>query len=106
MRFQKHEFSLSSTTHRSYRVHATVLIRFRLYTLKRSKKIELPAVAESELYCERDKHARLDIFGHGFHFDVFSTVQTNTICMIFENILKASQSKCMRFSSRVSLDGV
>ena len=58
MRFQKHEFSLSSTTHRSYRVHATVLIRFRLSTLKRSKKIELPAVAT---LCERDKHARLDI---------------------------------------------
>ena len=103
MRFQKHEFSLSSTTHRSYRVHATVLIRFRLSTLKRSKKIELPAVAT---LCERDKHARLDIFGHGFHFDVFSTVQTNTICMSFENILNAFQSKCMRFSSRVSLDGV
>ena len=43
MLFQKYAFSLSPKKHRSIRVHTTVLMRFRLTTLKRSKTIELHA---------------------------------------------------------------
>ena len=42
--FQKYAFSLSSKKHRSIRVHTTVLMRYRLSTLKRSKTIELHVV--------------------------------------------------------------
>ena len=42
---QKYAFSLSSKTHRStIRVHTTVLMLFKLPTLKRSKTIELHVV--------------------------------------------------------------
>ena len=44
MRFQKYAFSLSSETHQSIRVHTNVLMRFRLSTPKRSRKIELRVV--------------------------------------------------------------
>ena len=44
MLFQKYAFSLSSKKHRSIRVHITVLMCFRLSTLKRSKTIELHVV--------------------------------------------------------------
>ena len=44
MLFQKYAFSLSSKKHRSIRVHTTVLMCFRLSTLKRSKTIELHVV--------------------------------------------------------------
>ena len=44
MLFQKYAFSLSSKKHRSIRVLTTVLMRFRLSTLKRSKTIELHVV--------------------------------------------------------------
>ena len=44
MRFQKYVFSLSSETHQSIRVHTNVLMRFRLSTPKRSRKIELRVV--------------------------------------------------------------
>ena len=37
-------FSLSSKTHRPIRVHTTVLMTFRLSTLKRWKTIELQVV--------------------------------------------------------------
>ena len=42
--FQKYAFSLSPKKHRLIRVHTTVLMRYRLPTLKRSKTIELHVV--------------------------------------------------------------
>ena len=42
--FQKYAFSVSSSAHRSIRVHTTVLMHFRLPTLKRLKAIELQVV--------------------------------------------------------------
>ena len=41
MRFQNFAVSLLSKTHRSLPVHTTVLMRFRLFTLKRSKTIDI-----------------------------------------------------------------
>ena len=53
--------------------HATVSMRFRLSTLKRSKTIELHVVTWVELSAYY-KHR---------HLRPFSTVHTNTICMSF-----------------------
>ena len=46
MRFQKYTFSLSSKTQLLIRVHTTVLMRFRLFALKRSKTIEMHVVTK------------------------------------------------------------
>ena len=53
-------FSLSSKTHRSIRIYTNLLMRFHLFTLKRSKTIEL-YVAKATNTCA------YDIFGHRFH---------------------------------------
>ena len=81
MRFQKYAFSLLWKTHRSIRVHTTVLMRFRLSTLKRSKTIKLYVVKKVELYAHATNTRTCDIFGHRFHFDAFSTVHTNTVAI-------------------------
>ena len=53
-------------------------MRFRLCTQKDLKMVELYVVMQGEL----DVHATItcpcNIFSHYFHFDVFSTVHTNS----------------------------
>ena len=66
---------------RSIRVHTTVLMRFRLSALKRSKTIKLYVVKKVELYAHATNTRTCDIFGHRFHFDAFSTVHTNTVAI-------------------------
>ena len=73
----KYAFSLSSKTHRLIRVHTTFLIRFRLSILK------LHVVTYVELYAHASSTRACDNFGHRFHFDAFSTVLINTICLRF-----------------------
>ena len=55
------------------RVHTTVLVRFRLSALKRSK-IKDHVVTYVELYVHAANTRAYDIFGHRFHFEVFSNV--------------------------------
>ena len=57
--------------HRSIRVHTTVLVRFRMYALKRSKTNDLHVVAYVEHYVHAANTRTYDIFGHRFHFEVF-----------------------------------
>ena len=76
-------FSLLSKTRRSIRVHTTVLMRFRLPTLKLSKTIELLVETGVELYVYSANTDAYDIFVHHFHFDAFSIVHTIAICMRF-----------------------
>ena len=57
--------------HRSIRVHTTVLVRFRMYALKRSKTKDLHVVTYVELYVHAANTRTYDIFGHRFHFEVF-----------------------------------
>ena len=83
MRFQKYAFSLLSKTRRSIRIHTTVLMRFRLPTLKLSKTIELLVETGVELYVYSANTDAYDIFVHHFHFDAFSIVHTIAICMRF-----------------------
>ena len=74
IRFQKYAFSFSSKLHRSIRVHTTVLVRFRLSALKRSKTKDLHVVTYVELYVHASNRSAYDIFGHRFHFEAFSNV--------------------------------
>ena len=69
-------FTLSSKKLRAIRVHTTVLMRFRLSTLKRLKTIELHFVTYVELYTHATNTRACDIFGHRFHFDAFKTVHS------------------------------
>ena len=78
MCFQKYAFKLSSKTHLSIRVHATILMRFKLSKLKRSKRRELYVVKKVEFYAHTTNIRTYDIFGHRFHFDAFSTVHTRS----------------------------
>ena len=99
MFFQKYAFSLSPKKHRSIRVHTTVLMRYRLSTLKRLKTIELHVVKYVLLYAHAADTRACDIFGHHFHFDVFSTVQTNTTCVRFrfDPLSTAFSNRCVFF---------
>ena len=85
--------------HRSIRVHTTVLMRYRLSTLKRLKTIELHVVKYVLLYAHAADTRACDIFGHHFHFDVFSTVQTNTTCVRFrfDPLSTAFSNRCVFF---------
>ena len=62
MRFQNFAVSLLSKTHRSLPVHTTVLMRFRLFTLKRSKTIDIARCDVSWTLCACYKHTRLRYF--------------------------------------------
>ena len=79
MRFQKFAFSLSSTTHRSIRVHTTVLLRFRLSTLKRSTT-NCTLGRKLNHMRMRQAHAPAIFSVIVFIFVRFSTANTNTIC--------------------------
>ena len=110
MFFQKYAFSLPPKQHRSIRVHTTVLMRYRLSTLKRLKTIELHVVKYVLLYAHAADTRACDIFGHHFHFDVFSTVQTNTTCVRFrfDPLSTAFSNRCVFFyenARRISVDG-
>ena len=90
MRFQKDPFSFSSKARRSICVHTTVLMRFRLSTLQSSKTIDLHVVTQVEHYVHVTNTRAYDIlqpswyiWRHRFHFDAFSTVRIDTICMRF-----------------------
>ena len=123
MRFQNYAFSFSSKTHRSICVHTTVLMRFRLPTLNRSKTIASHVLTSVELYVHDTNTRPRNIFGHRFHFDAFSIVHINTICMRFrfdplsrafsnycvldENVLRIwteglDASKCLRFQTKTN----
>ena len=76
---------IASKTHRSIRVYTTVLMRFLL---------------SLELHVELCGHAAntrsLDIFGHRFHFDAFSTVHIKTIYVRFrfDPLSRAFSNRC------------
>ena len=104
MRFQKDPFSFSSKAHRSICVHTTVLMRFRLSTLQRSKTIDLHVVTQVEHYVHVTNTRACDIlqptwyiWRHRFHFDAFSTVRTDTICMRFrfDLLSRAFSNRCV-----------
>ena len=75
MRFQKYAFSLSSKTHRSIRVHRTVLMCFRLSTLK-NQKYENDRIARCdvpvEFYVYATDTRACYIFGHPYDMYAFS----------------------------------
>ena len=97
MRFQKYAFPLSLKTHRSIHVHYTVLMRFRLFTLKLSKTIKLYVVTLVELYAHATNTRGCDCFGLCCHCDTFSTFHTKTICMRFrfDPLLRAFLNRCV-----------
>ena len=116
--FQKYAFPLSLKTHRSIHVHSTVLMRFRLFTLKLSKTIKLYVVTLVELYAHATNTRGCDCFGLCCHFDTFSTFHTKTICMRFrlDPLLRAflnryvfdenaQRNVCVSKRKRISVDG-
>ena len=118
MRFQKYAFPLSLKTHRSIHVHYTVLMRFRLFTLKLSKTIKLYVVTFVELYAHATNTRGCDCFGLCCHFDTFSTFHTKTICMRFrlDPLLRAflnryvfdenaQRNVCVSKRKRIIVDG-
>ena len=60
--------ALSSKTHWLIRVHTTVLMRFGLSTLRRSKTIELRVLTSVELYAHATKQTRVRFFWSSFSF--------------------------------------
>ena len=125
--FQKYAFSLSKETHRWIRVHSTVLMRFRLSTLKRSKTMELHVVTWIELYAHASNMClyiwrhRFSLrrfwpstliqyvnvfvlihFPERFHIDEFS-MKTRSVLVWTEGL---NASKCVRLNrKRIRMDG-
>ena len=74
------------------RPRITVLMRFPLFTLERSKTIDL---TWGELYAHATNTQGCDILGHHFHFEAFSVVHTNLICMFcFDPLSKVFSNRC------------
>ena len=71
--------------------------------------IKLHVVTLFELYAHPTNTRVCDIFGNRFHFDGFSTVHTNTICMRFrfDPLSRAFSNGCVFDGNgqRISVDG-